>query len=189
VHVDVRIVAATHRDLANMVARGAFREDLWYRIHVFPIRLPPLRERKSDIRALASHFAQQSGLRLRGVPLVVTDDDVAALAAYDWPGNVRELAAVVERAAILGGPHRLDVRTALGPTSSPARHEPASGGAFATLDEAQRAHIEAALARTHGQIEGKDGAAALLGVNPHTLRGRMRRLRVDRMRFRAHAAE
>jgi transcriptional regulator with GAF, ATPase, and Fis domain len=177
--VDVRIVAATHRDLAAMVAAGTFREDLWYRIHVFPIRLPPLRERKSDIPALAAHFAALSGTRLRGAPIAPDEDDVAQLVAYSWPGNVRELAAVIERAAILGGPHRLDVRAALGPVARP------SSSKFATLDEAQRAHIEAALERTRGRVEGRDGAAALLGLNPHTLRGRMRRLGVDWARFRA----
>src|SRR6185436_1472920 len=99
---DVRLIAATHRDLDEMVGEGAFRRDLWYRISVFPIDLPPLRERLSDIPELAAHFARGAGKRLGGMPLVPTPQDYAALLAYSWPGNVRELAAVIERAAILG---------------------------------------------------------------------------------------
>ncbi|MBN8612416.1 MAG: sigma 54-interacting transcriptional regulator, partial [Deltaproteobacteria bacterium] len=101
-HVDVRIVAATHRDLHQMVEDGSFREDLWYRLSVFPLRLPPLRERLEDLPQLVSHFAARAGTRLGGSPLVPTSEDLSLLAAYPWPGNVRELGAVIERAAILG---------------------------------------------------------------------------------------
>src|SRR5690606_38988961 len=112
--VDVRIVAATHRDLRGMIDEGRFREDLWYRISVFPIRLPPLRERLTDIPALAEHFARGAGRRLGGVPLTATREDMELLLTSPWPGNVRELAAVIERAAILGGGVRLEVAAALG---------------------------------------------------------------------------
>src|SRR5439155_15111582 len=106
--VDVRVVAATHRDLAAMVRLGQFREDLWYRINVFVIPLPPLRERRRDIPALAEHFAERAGKRYGATaPLHLTAADVARLEAYDWPGNVRELSAVIERAAILGEGRRL----------------------------------------------------------------------------------
>ena len=114
INVDVRIVAATHRDLASMVAEGRFREDLWYRIAVFPIVLPPLRERREDIARLAVHFAERAATRFGLAPAVPTPDDLALLTAYSWPGNVRELAAVIDRAAILGDGKRLEVAKALG---------------------------------------------------------------------------
>jgi transcriptional regulator with GAF, ATPase, and Fis domain len=185
--VDVRVVAATHRDLQAMVSEGTFREDLWYRISVFPIELPPLRERLEDLPALASHFAQRAGRRLGGAPLTVSKDDIALLTAYHWPGNVRELATVIERAAILGDGRALHLQAALGPVgrraSRPAADAvrrtavaaPASARPL-TLDEAVKAHITDALRATYGRIEGPFGAAARLGVNPHTLRARMRKL-------------
>jgi transcriptional regulator with GAF, ATPase, and Fis domain len=192
-HVDVRIVAATHRDLQALVAESLFREDLWYRIAVFPIRLPPLRDREEDIPSLAAHFALRAAKRLGIPPLVPTPADVELLVSYPWPGNVRELAAVIERAAILGGGKRLEVAQALG-TNRPRPIPPAvvtngSGPAeppseFPTLDAAMARHIEGSLTRTRGRIEGPDGAAVLLGINPHTLRARMRKLGVDWRRFR-----
>jgi transcriptional regulator with GAF, ATPase, and Fis domain len=186
--VDVRIVAATHRDLAQMVADGSFREDLWYRIGIFPITLPPLRERPEDIPMLAAHFAHKAGVRLAGAPLTPSAADTELLLAYSWPGNVRELAAVIERAAILGRGHRLDVAAALGPGAAPVRRPrvgpPAAEMDAGTLDAAMKRHIEGALRETAGRIEGPAGAAARLGVNPHTLRGRMRRLCIDPAAFR-----
>ncbi len=114
VGVDVRVVAATHRDLSSMVAAGRFRHDLWYRLAVFPIELPPLRERKEDIPELVRHFAERASRRF-GLPLQLPGEaGVDALVAYDWPGNIRELAAVVDRAAILGNGHSLEILTALG---------------------------------------------------------------------------
>jgi transcriptional regulator with GAF, ATPase, and Fis domain len=126
--VDVRIVAATHRDLQEMVARGTFREDLWYRLGVFPIWLPPLRDRPEDIPVLASHFARRAGMRLAGTPLVPTPQDLEALLRYDWPGNVRELAAVIERAAILGDGHSLRIDAALGDGTGARAARPAAPG-------------------------------------------------------------
>jgi hydrogenase-4 transcriptional activator len=188
--VDVRIVAATHRDLHTMVQARAFREDLWYRISVFPIHLPPLRERPGDIPALAGHFAWRAGQRLGGAPLVPGPEEMEQLLAYPWPGNVRELAAVIERAVILGGGHRMELAASLGTSPSPvaAAASPVSSGAstpaIATLDEAMAEHIRRALAATRGRVEGPGGAAALLGINPHTLRARMRKLGVEWSRFR-----
>jgi len=199
-NVDVRIVAATHRDMQQMIADGRFRQDLWFRISVFPIRLPSLRERREDVGPLARHFAERAGLRLHGVPLVPSDADVTRLESYPWPGNVRELAAVIERAAILGDGRHLEIAAALGGTavavaavvppaaapSEPSTNaDPASlDGAHASLDAAMIRHIEDALAATGGRIEGPAGAAARLDVNPHTLRSRMRKLGIDWRRFR-----
>ena len=176
--VDVRIVAATHRDVTTMVAQGQFRQDLWYRVSVFPISLPSLRDRRGDIPALTRHFTTGAGERLFGRALQPSDDDLAQLQRYDWPGNVRELAAVIERAAILGNGRTLDVATALGLGAPP----PASRPAAHPADE--RAEVLDALQRAMGRIEGPFGAAKMLGVNPHTLRSRMRRLGIDWTTFR-----
>jgi transcriptional regulator with GAF, ATPase, and Fis domain len=194
---DVRIVAATHRDLFSMVRAGTFREDLWYRIGVFPVPIPSLRERPQDIPALAAHFAWRAGQRLTGAPLAPTPADIDLLVSYSWPGNVRELAAVIERATILGGGHALAIAAALGGatqaatrvTSAPfhaasAQRSTGSEREFPTLDVAMSRHIEGALQVTRGKIEGPAGAAALLGINPHTLRARMRKLGIDWSRHR-----
>jgi transcriptional regulator with GAF, ATPase, and Fis domain len=196
-HVDIRIVAATHRDLPAMTGDGRFRHDLWYRLAVFPIRLPPLRDRLADIPALAAHFALRAAQRLGMPPVAATAEDINLLVSYSWPGNVRELAAVIERAAILGGGHRLDVAHALGhqpdaaslPISDVRNAAPASDtqAPFPPLGVAMARHIEAALIRTRGRIEGPVGAAAILGINPHTLRARMRKLGVDWGSFRPGA--
>ncbi len=196
ISVDVRIVAATHRQLETMVSEGRFREDLWYRLSVFPIRLPALRERMEDLSALAAHFADRAGRRLGGSGLTPTDADIELLRGYDWPGNVRELAAVIERATILGNGKRLDMRTALGATSlrAPSQPPPAALGethkdgaravGVLTLDEAMAEHIQRALEACHGRIEGPFGAAKVLDINPHTLRARMRKLGIEWSQFR-----
>jgi hydrogenase-4 transcriptional activator len=204
-HVSVRVVTATHRDLRKLCATGAFRDDLWYRIGVFTVRIPPLRDRQADIPPLAAHFARSAGIRLTGVPLpssALSQRDLSLLLRYPWPGNVRELAAVIERAAILGGGRRLEIAAALGdpsPALATPLAEPAPDTAdvppalssttgvtapFMTLDDAMRAHIVQALEAARGRIEGRGGAADLLGVNPHSLRGKMRRLTIDWRRYR-----
>ncbi len=197
-HVNVRVVAATHRDLPSMVLAGRFREDLWYRLATFPVLLPPLRERKADFADLAAHFARRAAHRF-GFPVVQpTGTDVALLSAYDWPGNVREFAAVIDRALLLGEGRSLDVATALGAPRVQALQPVAAGmppspvpavgatGTLVTLDEAMRSHIARALEMTHGRLEGRHGAALLLGINPHTLRARMRKLGLDPAQFRPH---
>jgi transcriptional regulator with GAF, ATPase, and Fis domain len=194
VKVDVRIVAATHRDLTTMVQHGTFREDLWYRLAVFPIVLPPLREHPEDIAALAEHFARRAAVRF-GLPLQrPSPQDIALLSQYAWPGNVRELTTVIDRAAILGAGQRLEIAKALGviPTvrpTTPALDASPVGPTTATativsLDAAMKHHIETALAATAGRVEGPHGAARLLGINPHTLRGRMRKLGIVWEQFR-----
>jgi len=186
IKVNVRIVAATHRFLDEMVAAGSFREDLWYRISVFPICLPPLRERLRDIPALAAHFAWHAGTRIGGQPLSPSSEDLEQLASYDWPGNVRELAAVIERATILGDGRYLDVRGALGSLRLNRNQSKSTyrSGEFPKLDSVMKSHIEAALQRTSGRIEGQGGAADILGINPHTLRARMRKMKIDWNSFR-----
>ena len=189
IHVDVRIVAATHRDLAAMVAAGKFREDLWYRIAVFPIHLPPLRERQEDI-AVAGRALRREG---RHAVRPAAGHALAArtsrlLRAYSWPGNIRELATVIDRAAILGNGRafgsgdRIGRRARSPPWSDPTAsrpNPPISNPAprILSLDEAMKRHIESALATTHGRIEGPYGTARLLEINPHTLEPGMRQTR------------
>ncbi|MGD8894437.1 MAG: sigma-54 dependent transcriptional regulator [Acidobacteriota bacterium] len=190
--VDVRIVAATHRDLFGMVSRNDFREDLWYRLAVFPIELPSLRQRPEDMPALAAHFALRASRRFGLPPLVPTRADIDLLTGYSWPGNIREFATVIDRAALLGNGERLEVAQALGvnrtPSATPKVREVAVGSRtqqdFPTLDDTIKAHIELALRATDGRVEGPHGASTLLDVNPHTLRSRMRRLGVDWTGFR-----
>ena len=201
-HADVRVIAATHRDLREMVDERTFRQDLWFRLNVFPIVIPPLRERPEDIPALAAHFGWRAGRRLGRGPLSPGAQDLDLMLDYSWPGNVRELAAVIERAAILGNGVRLEIAAALGgsrPAPAAASATPRVAASYATpipdstprttdtlptLDQAMARHIEKALARTQGRIEGEHGAAHLLGINPHTLRARMRKLGVQWARYR-----
>jgi transcriptional regulator with GAF, ATPase, and Fis domain len=192
IKVHVRIVAATHRDLPTMVETQAFREDLYYRLSVFPIVIPPLRDRPTDIRAFAEYFAERAAHRFGLRAVAVTPDDVRLLAEYRWPGNVREMAAVMDRAVLIGQGRALNIAGALGQGSRTT--EPSARGPDATppggiepLDEVMKRHIEAALRATHGRVEGAHGAARLLRINPHTLRARMRKLRVDWRSFRKGA--
>jgi transcriptional regulator with GAF, ATPase, and Fis domain len=199
IHVDVRIVAATHRDLPALVAARAFREDLWYRIAVFPIVLPPLRERPEDIPALARHFAIRAATRFRLPAVLPTDEDIARLRAYAWPGNIREMASVVDRAAILGNGERLEIAKALGsmadgalkPDATSPRPVPPAASATPTslsLDAAMKAHIERALRQAAGRVEGPFGIARQLAINPNTLRARMRKLGIRPRDFRESVA-
>jgi hydrogenase-4 transcriptional activator len=214
VRVDVRIVAATHRDLAAMVKARTFREDLWYRVNVFPVLMPPLRDRIEDIGPLARHFALRAATRFGLAFVEPSEADFRQLESYNWPGNIRELAAVVDRSVILGGGVRLEVAKALGISrdstiirdDSPTFYEvlpdhpqpprdrnshfpedvatPQSTSTRKSLDDAIRDHIEQVLKETGGRIEGKYGAAIRLKVNPHTLRAKMRKLKIDWSRFR-----
>ena len=190
VRVKIRLVAATHRDLPEMVEAKTFRDDLYYRLAVFPIVIPPLRDRLGDIRAFAEYFARRASDRFGLRAVAPSDEDVRMLAEYRWPGNVREMSAVIDRAVLLGQGRTLEVSAALGRTVPPRRTPNAPGAVralpvvIAPLDEAIRLHIEAALAETQGRVEGKDGAAHLLRVNPHTLRARMRKLGIRWATFR-----
>lgn len=186
--VDVRIIAATHRDLPLLVQDGLFREDLWYRIAIFPIILPPLHERPEDIPELALHFMQRAAHRLGLRTPVLDDEAIVRLRSYSWPGNVREFAAVIERAIILGQGSHLDLDHALGTGSAPANGptfarnvatattpELPPGQTIDSLDQAIKAHIKLALMHCNGRVDGPYGAAKLLQLNPSTLRSKMRK--------------
>src|SRR4051812_2429542 len=174
VRVHVRIVAATHRDLPGMVESQMFREDLYYRLSVFPIVIPPLRDRPSDIRAFAEYFAERAANRFGLKPVTVSEDDVRVLTEYRWPGNVREIAAVMDRAVLIGQGRSLSVTAALGLStraghSSPQPAETVAPTTIEPLDVIIRRHIELALTATRGRVEGPFGTAKLLRINPHTL--------------------
>ncbi len=179
--VDVRIIAATHRNLEEMIDSGKFREDLWFRLNVFPVMIPPLRQRKEDIPALVNYFIERKSkeLKLSGSPKV-SIGAYERLAAYRWPGNVRELENVVERELILNkyGPLKfeqiLPVQQANKPISIP---EPEDGPV--NLDEVISRHIQKVLTMTNGKVHGAGGAAKLLGINPSTLRNRMNKLGIS----------
>src|SRR6185295_701491 len=167
--VDVRIIAATNRDLEEEAKAGRFRMDLYYRLSVFPIEVPPLRERPEDIPLLASHFLKRSARRAGLTGLEFSDAQMAEIVAYDWPGNIRELQNVIERAVILarGGDLRLDLRSSTLP-GKPARARANKGspalGSMRELKNQERHLIREALEKTGGKIYGPEGAAVLLGM-------------------------
>jgi transcriptional regulator with GAF, ATPase, and Fis domain len=185
--VDIRIIAATNRDLEAMVADGRFREDLWFRLNVFPIRVPPLRERLSDIPALVQHFIEHKAAELKlGETPRLAPGALEQLMAYSWPGNVRELENLVERAMIL---HRCEPLR-FDDLAAPGRAEPSvaaspPGDDILDLDAVTARHIRRVLELTGGKIHGTGGAGELLGLNPNTLRSKMRRLGIP---FRARRA-
>jgi transcriptional regulator with GAF, ATPase, and Fis domain len=176
-HVDVRVIAATNRDLRAEVDAGRFRLDLFYRLGVFPIQVPPLRERREDIAALATEFIRAASQRLHRAVPKMPQREMAKLAAYDWPGNIRELQHVVERAVILapsGGPVQFDVTSPDARTDQPETDRP-----YRTEKEwrrLERENVLAALKASGGKVAGPRGAAALMGVNANTLTSRLRAL-------------
>jgi formate hydrogenlyase transcriptional activator len=182
--VDVRVLAATNRDLEAAVERGTFREDLFYRLNVFPIRLPPLRERPDDIPILVEYlvdrFAKQAGKTIRNIE----KQTMQRLTAYDWPGNVRELQNVIERAIVLS-----EGETFVIDESWLARKQrkPSNGTAVTTLADGEKALIEAALEETHGRVAGPRGAAAKLGIPRQTLEWKIRNLKIDKLGFQRPA--
>jgi formate hydrogenlyase transcriptional activator len=187
--VDVRLVAATNRDLEQEVAAQRFRADLFYRLNVFPIRVPPLRERPSDIPLLVKHFLAQFQRKLAKPLKAVTAESLARLERYAWPGNIRELQNVLERACVLTAGPVVEIVEELRPMgggggeSTPAPAGPVTRqDAIVTLEESERMHIRQALAATGGRVHGPDGAAALLGINPSTLRSRMKKLGITKQR-------
>ena len=180
---DVRLVAATNRNLAEEVRRGKFREDLYYRLNVFPITVPPLRERKADIASLAAHFLERACKEFNKPLALMSGEALLALKGYDWPGNVRELKNVVERAVITvrDGTVSFEVPAQEAKQGSDRSDEPAVR--VHTHDElrrVERANILSALAKTRWKVYGRGGAAELLGVKPGTLAARMKKLGLRR---------
>ncbi|MGE3806048.1 MAG: sigma-54 interaction domain-containing protein, partial [Gemmataceae bacterium] len=172
--IDVRVLAATHRDLEADVRGGRFRSDLFYRLNVFPIRLPPLRERAIDIPALVEHFVGHFSRRLNRPAVKVPPATLELLCGYHWPGNVRELENVIERALIVTTGETLEIERRWFAASSAAVCDGSS------LAATERQAIMAALERADGQIYGPAGAAAALGLKPSTLYGKMRKLNIPR---------
>ena len=175
IQVDVRVIAATHRDLAQMVEESAFREDLFYRLNVFPVHLPPLRRRPEDIPLLARYFAQRVCARLGRPAAEFSDAATERLTAYEWPGNVRELENIVERAVILCGGGTIDrEHVQVESRDAPAAEDTAEE--IRPLQEMEREHIVAALRATQGKVSGRGGAAERLGLKPSTLDSRIKKL-------------
>ena len=198
VKVDVRVIAATNRDLLADVGSGRFRSDLFYRLNVFPIEVPALRERAEDVSLLANHFMQRMARKL-GKPLErIAPATLAQLNRYSWPGNIRDLQNTIERAAVLATGPELVVDWDLGPPAAPAasaagrtsaREAPPpqrpAGGEHQSLEAIEREHIIATLRKTRGVVEGPHGAAHLLDMNPSTVRFRMKKLSIGKADYLA----
>jgi transcriptional regulator with GAF, ATPase, and Fis domain len=174
VHVDVRIIAATHRDLEKRIAEGAFRDDLFYRLNVFPIRVPPLRDRTGDIPLLVWRFVDEFSRTFGKRIDAIAREDMAALQQYSWPGNIRELRNVVERAMIVAKSTQLNIAA-----PSPPSH---TGPRSLKLTDVEREHIRAVLELAGWRVRGASGAAQMLGLKPTTLEGRMAKLGLVRPR-------
>jgi chemotaxis protein methyltransferase CheR len=181
-HTDVRVIAATNRNLKNDVSKGRFRDDLWYRLNVFPLSIPPLRERAEDIPLLVNwtikRLQRRLGKHIKTVPSSVMED----LKAYPWPGNVRELENVIERAVIVTPGNMLQLAAPLESPTSTSGNPP--DAPIKTLSEMEKEYILQALSKTNWNISGSGGAAELLGLNSSTLRGRMRKHDIRRPAFK-----
>lgn len=177
VKINIRIITATNRNLEKELAEGRFRIDLYYRLNVFPIVIPPLRDRKEDIPDLVRHFVQYYSRKLGRQLTGVTDDVMKQLLDYSWPGNIRELENLMERSALLSTGTTIDDCPL--PVSLPTEPRD-NGGNMQTLEENERDHILAALRRAKGKVFGEGGAAALLGMNVSTLNARIRKLGIEK---------
>lgn len=177
VPVDVRVIAATHRDLGAGLSQGTFRADLFYRLNVFPIRVPPLRDRPEDIPDLVRHFQQQFARRMGKPSVDVSQATMEQLRRYPWPGNIRELENIIERATIVSTGPTLHVDPQWLLPALAGNHPPATPTSLADIE---RQAIVGALERSRGRIYGADGAAAALGLRPTTLYGKMRKLGIPR---------
>jgi formate hydrogenlyase transcriptional activator len=187
--VDVRVVAATNQDLARLVADREFRSDLYYRLNVFPIQIPPLRERREDVPLLVRYFVQNFSRRLNKTVEYVPADAMDALVSYAWPGNIRELENLIERAVLLSPGKELRVPISELKTTTLSVNDSGDHSLFSavpsaapvgTLEEAERQHILRALRQTEWRIAGPKGAAAVLGMKRTTLQARMRKLGIRR---------
>lgn len=178
--VDVRVIAATNRDLRAEISKGRFREDLYYRISVFPMHVPALRKREGDIELLAREFASRMAARDGRSPPTISDDDMRRLRDYTWPGNVRELANVIERALITGDGSKLNLSRALPESAGPVAEPGATSRIFTAREmlEMEIENIRRALAAAGGKVSGKGGAAERLGLQPTTLSSRIKALKI-----------
>jgi transcriptional regulator with GAF, ATPase, and Fis domain len=172
--VNVRVIAATNRELSDAVRRGTFREDLFYRLNIFPIQVPPLRERQADVPPLARHFVTEFARRMGRSVRQISVEAMRQLTAYPWPGNVRELANVLERAVIL-----CDGPTILEQHLGTLARQPSASASFLTLRDMERQHILRALEQTRGVLAGPNGAARLLGMRRSTVWSRMKKLGIE----------
>ena len=177
IKVDVRIIAATNRNLIEEVRNGKFREDLYYRLNVFPITLPPLRQRKEDISLLVNHFLIKFNKKIGKQIDIITQDALNTLQQHQWPGNVRELESAIERAVILSEGKSLQILDRFESFDKLATIEEPS---MKALVELEYEHIVKVLQQTGWRIEGNKGAALILGLNPSTLRARMRKQGITR---------
>jgi formate hydrogenlyase transcriptional activator len=175
IRVDIRLVAATNRDLTHMMEAGLFRSDLYYRLHVFPITVPPLRERQEDIPVLVRYFAQRYATRMKKPIETIPTKTMDHLAHYHWPGNIRELENLIERAVILSQGSELSVPLTELKTAIPTQRK-----LLATLEGAERDHILHALRDTKWVIGGSSGTAACLGMKRTTLISKMKKLGISR---------
>ena len=183
VQVDIRVITATNRDLNAAVANGTFRQDLLYRLNVFPIEMPPLRERKDDILMLVEYFVQRYANRVGRNIRSIDQKTLDLLQSYDWPGNIRELQNVIERSIILDTADVFSVDELwLSKRTLPQRPEPPA--ALTGEPRSEREIIEAALATTRGRVSGPFGAAAKLRIPPSTLETRIKALKIDKRRFK-----
>ncbi|MGW8187908.1 MAG: sigma 54-interacting transcriptional regulator, partial [Desulfobacterales bacterium] len=173
--VDVRVIAATNRDLEGEIHKGRFREDLFYRLNVFPITVPPLRQRTEDIPLLARFFVEKASKRLGRSIEQIPESVVEKLQAYSWPGNVRELENVIERAVLNSSGPRLVLADDL---AGPAPNQPPPQ--LQSLQETEKDYILQVLEQTNWRIDGARGAALILDMNPSTLRSRMRKLGIQK---------
>jgi DNA-binding NtrC family response regulator/signal transduction histidine kinase len=185
VHVDVRVIAATHRNLRIAIANGTFREDLYYRLNVFPIEMPPLRERKDDILMLVEYFVQRYAKKAGKIIRSIEKTTLERLQAYDWPGNIRELQNVVERSVILSSGDVFSVDEVWLPSQTPVANPPAAAPTISEREaRTEREIIEAALIESRGRIAGPLGAAAKLKIPASTLEHRIRALKISKSQFK-----
>jgi len=184
--VDIRVVAATHRDLEEMIREKQFRSDLYYRLNVFPISVPPLRERPEDIPLLVRYFVQQFAQRMNKKIDAISSDTIQALSRYSWPGNIRELQNVIERSVVVHEKGKLSVKKSW--LSREYFHtEPVTQPAFRRSALQDREIIGSALAETRGRVSGPSGAAAKLGIPPSTLESKIRSMHINKYSFKASA--
>ena len=176
INVNVRVIAATNRNLAEAVKSGSFRSDLFYRLNVFPIEVPPLRERKSDIPLLVNFFITKFAKKLSKQVQSISKETMDRLMNYPWPGNIRELQNVMERAVVLAQGSTIQIDESLLGLSVGSQTQ----GSVETLEDVERGHIIRVLEQTNWVIDGKRGAASILDINPNTLRSRMQKLGIKR---------